>query len=184
MKTRRFGVSTDVDALDTERIVRTLASHGVDYILVGGLAALAHGSTIATADADVLPRLDIANLERLLDALEELGAAILISDRRRSMEAGDRWEAAELNGSRAGSLESADAWHFTTDAGPVDVVVRATGVGSYDAHAAAAEARTVFDVRIQVAGVNDLIASKVATGRPTDEAILRELKELRENGDA
>ncbi len=39
-----------------------LASHTVDYVLVGGLAALAHGSTIATADADVLPRLDNENL--------------------------------------------------------------------------------------------------------------------------
>lgn len=86
MTGRRFVASSETHALDTERIVRALAARRVDYILVGGLAALAHGSTIATADADVLPRLDIANLERLLDALEDLDAGLLIGERRRAAE--------------------------------------------------------------------------------------------------
>ncbi len=119
--------------------MRVLASHCVDYVLVAGLAALAHGSTIATADADVVPRVDAANLERLLDAIEELNAAILIGERRKVMEFGDHpWEAIELNERGADAFASADAWHFTTDGGPIDVVVRVTGVGPYEAHASAA----------------------------------------------
>jgi hypothetical protein len=182
VKKRRFGFSSDVQGLDTERILRVLASHGVDYVLIGGLAALAHGSTIATADADVLPRLDAVNLERLLDALEELGAAVLISERRQAMEAGDPWEVVELNERGTEALPSADAWHFTTEAGPIDVVVKVSGVGSYDAHVPAAQERVAFGVGIRVAGLSDLIASKEATGRPKDEAILRELRELRDQG--
>ena len=182
MKKRRFGVSSDVRGLDTERILRVFAAHQVDYVLIGGLAALAHGSTIATADAYVLPRLDTTNLEGLLDALEELGAAILISEQRLAMEAGPAWEATELNDRGAEALASADAWHFTTDAGPIDVVVRVTGVGPYEAHMSGAEDRAVFGVRIRVAGLGDLISSKEATGRPKDEAILKDLRELREQG--
>lgn len=180
MKRRHFGVSTDVHGLDTERVLRVLASHDVDYVLVGGLAALTHGSTLATADADVLPRLDGANLDRLLDALEELDAAILLSHRRVAMEAGEPWEVADLNEKGADALASAEAWHFTTASGPVDVVVNVTGVGSYDAHITATEERAVFGLRILVAGLDDLIASKEATMRPKDEAILRELRELRD----
>lgn len=184
MKQRRFVVSSDVRGLDTERILCVLASHAVDYVLVGGLAALAHGSTIATADADVLPRLDAENLEHLLDALEELGAAILISERRQAMEADEPWEVVELNERGASALPSADAWHFTTEAGPVDIVVRVTGVGPYEAHVPAVQERVAFGVGIRVAGLSDLIASKEATGRAKDEAILRELRELRDQDNA
>lgn len=164
-------------------MLRVLASHSVDYVLVEGLAALAHGSTIATADADVLPRLDTENLERLLDALEELSAAVLISERRMAVEAGDPWEATELNTKGAGALQAADAWHFTTDAGPIDVVVTVTGVGTYDVHAAEAEPRTVFGIGIEIAGLDQLIASKQATARPKDAAILKELQEIRDDVD-
>lgn len=55
-----------------------------------------------------------------------------------------------------------------------------TGVGAYDIHVARAETRTVFGLRIQVAGLDQLIASKEATSRPKDVAILKELQELRD----
>jgi hypothetical protein len=179
VKPRRFGVSKDVHGLDTERILRALSSHEVEYVLVGGLAALAYGSTIATADADLLPRPAAANLDRLLDALEDLGAEILLSEQRLAMEAGEPWEVVDLNEKGASALASAEAWHFTTSAGPIDVVVTVTGVGPYEAHLGATEERVVFGLRILVAGLDDLIASKEATMRPKDEAILRELRELR-----
>ncbi len=180
MRGRRFGSSGEIHALDTERIVRALAARNVDYVLIGGLAALAHGSTLATADADVLPRPDVANLERLLDALEDLDAAVLIGELRRATEAGEPWEVEELAAKGADALIEADAWHFTTAAGPIDVVVRVTGVGPYEAHAEAIEEREAFGARVLVASLDDLIASKAATHRPKDEAILRELRELRE----
>jgi hypothetical protein len=183
VKPRNFEVSSEVFGLDTERILGALARHGVDYVLVGGLAALAHGSTIATADADVLPSTAPENLERLLDALEELEAMILVGERRLAMEAGQVWEATELNTKGADAIVGAEAWHFTTSAGPLDVVVSVTGVGAFDVVAARSEQRGVFDVRIQVAAIEDLIASKEATGRPKDEAILRELREIREGAD-
>lgn len=178
MKAREFGAASDVFGLDTERILRTFASHEVDYVLVGGLAAIAHGSTIATADADLVPRPDPQNLERLLDALEELEAKVLVSEQRMAMEAGEPWEVVELR-KGAQALSSAQTWHFTTSAGPIDVVMTATGVGPYDAHIDAARPREAFGVRILVAGIDDLIASKEALERPKDEATLRELRELR-----
>lgn len=181
MKPRSFASSSEIFGLDTERVLVALARHGVDYVLVGGLAALAHGSTIATADVDVLPRTDLDNLEHLLDALEELDARILVSDKRQAMEAGETWEVIELNTQGAMAITTADAWHFTTSAGPIDVVVSVTGVGRFDAHIGRADERAVFGLRIRVASIDDLVASKEATQRPKDEAILRELRELRGN---
>lgn len=177
MKDRTFGVRSDVDALDTERILRALESHGVEYILIGGLAAIAHGSTLATADADVLPSPEPENLDRLLDALESLSAKVLVGEQRLAIESGEPWEVSELRRGVDG-LRQAQAWHFSTSAGSVDVVMTATGVGAYDVHLPRAESRVVFGIAIRIAGLDDLIASKAATGRPKDEAILRELRDL------
>jgi predicted nucleotidyltransferase len=58
--------------LDAERILRALAEHGVDYVLIGGLAVQTHGHIRTTGDADVIPAPDRANLKRLAVALRDL----------------------------------------------------------------------------------------------------------------
>src|SRR5882724_4469154 len=39
--------------LDIEGILRQLAAHRVDYVLIGGLAMIAHGSAYITKDVDI-----------------------------------------------------------------------------------------------------------------------------------
>jgi predicted nucleotidyltransferase len=66
-------VPADVDPiLDAERILRVLAEHGVEYVLIGGLAVQTHGHVRTTNDADLIPAPDPANLERLANALQDL----------------------------------------------------------------------------------------------------------------
>ncbi|HSE67059.1 MAG TPA: DUF6036 family nucleotidyltransferase [Gemmatimonadales bacterium] len=55
--------------LDAERILRALAEHGVDYVLIGGLAVQTHGHVRTTIDADLIPAPEPANMERLAEAL-------------------------------------------------------------------------------------------------------------------
>ena len=172
-----FGYTTEVRALDTERILRTLAEHHVEYVLVGGLAGIVRGSTLSTADADVLPSLEEENLGRLVGALRALDAKVLIQERRAALESGEPWEVAELRHGAVG-LRNAEAWHFMTAAGPVDVVTTAAGVGPYEAHMASATTFDVFGIQVRVAGIDDLIRSKEALDRPKDQAILRELRQI------
>ena len=49
---------------------KKLTEHGVPFVLVGGMAAAAHGSTLVTEDVDVCVRFDLDTLERLLAALQ------------------------------------------------------------------------------------------------------------------
>lgn len=58
--------------LDAERILRTLAEHEVDYVLIGGLAVQTHGHVRTTNDADLIPAPGPANLKRLAAALHSL----------------------------------------------------------------------------------------------------------------
>src|SRR5260370_28656590 len=57
---------------DFSTLLRTLSHGGVDFILVGGLAAAAQGAARATYDVDVLYARGLDNLKRLVDALVPL----------------------------------------------------------------------------------------------------------------
>lgn len=176
-----FSWSSALAPLDTERIIASLHGWGVEYVLVGGVAALVHGSTHLTADADMVPRPSSENLSMLMRALRELDAEIYVPAERLRMEAGEPWEIAELRRGPDGLL-SAEAWHFTTPAGPIDVVMDAAAVGGYDAHLANVERHTLFQVEVLVAGIDDLIATKEHLGRDKDLAVLAELREIRDGG--
>ena len=63
--------------LDAEGILRALAQHGVEYVIIGGLAVQTHGHVRTTVDIDVLPRPGPSNMARLADALNALEARIL-----------------------------------------------------------------------------------------------------------
>ena len=63
-------------SFDPRVICRVLNEHGVRYVVVGGFASVVHGSPLPTADVDVVPDRDGANLERLGEALAELGARL------------------------------------------------------------------------------------------------------------
>ena len=56
------------------KILEVLNQHQVDYIIVGGVAAVIHGAPTTTFDLDALVRLDQANAERLDRALSQLEA--------------------------------------------------------------------------------------------------------------
>jgi hypothetical protein len=57
-------------------LLRVLDRHGVKYVLIGGIAAVVHGSPFPTEDLDITPDVGPDNLTRLSAALTELGAAV------------------------------------------------------------------------------------------------------------
>ena len=68
------------DALfDPGHILEVLDRHQVEFVLVGGLGARAHGATRPTSDIDLVPRGEHSNLERLAAALKELGARLRVA---------------------------------------------------------------------------------------------------------
>jgi hypothetical protein len=62
---------------ELDELLAVLVDGGVEFILVGGAAALIHGAPITTQDVDIVHRRDPANVERLLAVLEQLDAFIL-----------------------------------------------------------------------------------------------------------
>ncbi|MFV2064458.1 MAG: hypothetical protein ACC726_13260, partial [Chloroflexota bacterium] len=59
-------------AFDPERLLHTLVTHGVRFVLIGGWAAKLQGSPTVTADIDICYDRSPDNLERPASALSDL----------------------------------------------------------------------------------------------------------------
>ena len=61
---------------DAQEILRVLAAHSVDFVVIGGIAVQAHGYIRWTKDLDIIVRPTALNLSRLSEALRELEAEL------------------------------------------------------------------------------------------------------------
>ncbi|MGH2903628.1 MAG: DUF6036 family nucleotidyltransferase [Solirubrobacteraceae bacterium] len=143
------------EPLDAERIFEVLAEHAVEYVLVGGLAVQTHGHLRTTVDVDVFPSPDRSNLARLADALNALGARVLNPGS----------EGLSID---AAMLPRATMWQFATRHGAIDVLHDAPGAPRYDDLRIGALEIGLGGLKIAVAGRDDLINMKRASGRPVD----------------
>jgi hypothetical protein len=154
--------------LDLARLLEVLDRHKVSYVLIGGLAAVYHGSPFPTEDADIAPQTDRANLERLADALFELQARIRTD--------------AEPSGlpftCDADSLAACNILNLTTTAGDLDLAFEPAGTAGYDDLRRDATRTDLYGVPVQIASLADVIRSKQAANRPKDQRVLPTLREI------
>ena len=61
---------------DVGELLRRLSDAGVEFIVVGGAAAVLHGAPITTEDLDIVHRRSPENVARLRTLLDELGAHV------------------------------------------------------------------------------------------------------------
>ena len=157
------------EPLDPEKLFNALARHGVEYVLIGGLAANLHGSPLVTNDADITPKRTRANLDRLAAALRELGARI-----RTTAEPDGQPFACD-----AEFLERMKMLNLQTSAGEFDISFEPGAFeGGYEALVSHAVELEVFGVLVKVASLHDIIRSKEATNRLKDQAALPHLYAL------
>ena len=155
-------------------ILRALEDAGVEFVLIGALAAAAHGAGVTTFDVDVVPSKDRANLERLAGVLARLGARL----RTEAGPVGAPLDAAFL-------AEAPVVLTLTTELGDLDLVLEPAGPAAD--HAAWERGSLRLDVGgglvVRVGGLEDLIAAKRAAARPKDLAALPLLESLRDLAD-
>lgn len=156
-----------------ERILEVLARHGVDYVMIGGLAAAIHGSDLVTGDIDITPSTDDDNLTRLSRALGELDARI------RSVDSPEGIPFAH----DGASLTRATVWNLVTNAGDLDLAMMPSGTTGYRDLRRDAIAIDVLGAPTHVAALADVIRSKEAAGRDKDRAALPMLRRLQQEID-
>lgn len=159
--------------LDPERLLAVLVEEGVQFILVGGYAALVHGASRPTQDVDITPASSTANLTRLTRALQRLEARI-------------RTEVVPEGLPFATSAEAMRGvlmLNLTTTFGDLDLTFQPSGTDGYPDLVEHAAEHEVGAVRVRVAALTDIIRSKEAAGRDKDIEALTELYVLLKGSD-
>jgi hypothetical protein len=146
--------------------MRALTSRGVDFVLIGGFAAVIHGSPRLTQDLDITYADDEANLGALGAALQDLGA------RLRDVQE----EVPFVPDAQA--LRRVELLTLDTSAGPLDLVLRPPGAPSYAALRGRAQRVDVGGLAVLVASIDDLLAMKRAGERAKDLADVEELEAI------
>lgn len=158
--------------LQAEALLRVLAEHDVDFVIIGGFALSAHGVIRGTKDVDILPDPRPENVKRLAAALRALDAEVMLADDFNQSELG-------LAPDEAG-LSLGGNWVLRTRLGRLDVMQDVPGTRGFAAlHAAAVEREVPGAGPFWFSGLDDLIAMKVAAGRPQDELDVTSLQRAR-----
>ena len=161
------------DEFDFETILKTLAKHQVEFIVVGGLCAVLHGAPIQTFDLDIVHSREPSNLDRLDRALRELDACY-------------REHLPKRLAAESARMTTGGHHLLQTSAGPLDVLGTLAGQRDYDLllpHTI--ELALDETIWIRILDLATLITTKQETGRTKDTLVLpilrRTLEEIERN---
>ncbi|MEN8663316.1 MAG: nucleotidyltransferase [Lentimonas sp.] len=148
------------------KLLEILTQAEIEFVLVGGAAAYAHGSSMMTQDLDVCGCLSKQNIERLAKALAPHNPKHRISKEQPAFTA-----------------EQADKQVFkniylTTDIGQIDFLGEIKGLGNYDTVKEASQTLSMGNFSFQILSIGKLIEAKEAMGRPRDLETVSILKSI------
>jgi hypothetical protein len=156
---------------DPVRICSILLEEEVEFVVLGGFAAIVRGSSLPTKDIDVIPSRDSSNLDRLSRALTRMNAKIRIS--------GDPVPT-KIDGAFLANMPH--MLNLVTDFGEMDLTFAPAGsAGDFEGWKKGATLEVIDDgLTVLVASLDDIIDSKRAANRPKDQMALPYLESLRD----
>jgi hypothetical protein len=150
-------------------LLKLLNIHQVQYVLVGGMACIFHGSQIVTQDVDVCSPLTPENLFALMNALAGSHPRFRMArDLRPLPDTPDK-------------LEGFKNLYLLTDCGQLDVLSEIAGVGEYSKVEQHAIQVDLDGIPCRVLDLDTLIIAKKAMSSPKDRQAVIELEAIREH---
>lgn len=157
---------------DPVRMLEALRDAGVQFVLVGGMAAILHGDVGVTIDLDLVPEREPENLDRLAIALRTLEARIRKEGAQRALPF-------DCSGAFFRNLATDSILNLTTRVGDLDLIFRPSGTAGYaDLRRDAMEIEVADGVYVFVASLRDVIRSKESADREKDRMALPRLRRL------
>jgi predicted nucleotidyltransferase len=156
---------------DFGALLRLLAGTGVEFILVGGAAATAHGSARLTQDLGIVYRRTPENIARMVGALA--GHHPYLRGAPKGLPF--KWDAT--------TIQHGLNFTLTTDLGDLDLFGEIIGGGTYESLQNDALEIELFGIKCICVGLARLIDAKRAAGRPKDLEAIAELEALLEERD-
>jgi len=154
-----------------ESLLERLIQRQLEFVIVGGFAAMAHGASIVTQDVDICCPFNATNLKCLHDALADLHPYHRLTPNRLPL---------QITPENIGRLENL---YLMTDWGQIDCLSRIKGIGEFEAvRTRSVEIQLAFG-RCRVLGLDALIAAKLAIGETRDKLTVIQLQAIRERQD-
>ena len=151
----------------TERLLEVLADSGLDFVVIGGVAAIAHGATTATQDLDIAMELDPGKIRKLLQALAPYKP---VHFTRPDL---------PLVAENAESLAKFHLLLIETDLGRLDILSRVEPFESVSA-LPTVQLPLLRETLFEVIDLDALIEVKAHVGRGKDKILEEELRAVRE----
>jgi transcriptional regulator with XRE-family HTH domain len=165
----------DKPILEPGPLLDALDRNQVDFVVIGGVAGLAHGSAYPTYDLDIAYARGRRNLERLAAALRDIGVRLRGAPDDLPFQIDTR------------TLEAGMNFTFITDFGEFDILGHVDGIRSYEDLREHSEVQQVGGLPVQVASLNHLIGMKRKVDRTKDQMMVEEyvsMERLRREWDA
>lgn len=153
---------------DPEKVLPILNQAQVEYVVIGGVAMVAHGSARATFDIDLCYKRTKENIKKLCDALEPFHPRLRGAPKNLPFHFDPRTVAAGFN------------FTLSTDLGDIDLLGEVAGLGFYDAVFNSSEAKDLEKTSCRVLSLEGLFRAKNAAGRNKDIEALKEIRSLQE----
>lgn len=157
--------------IDPLAAIRALHDADVRFVLIGGQAGRARGSSTLTQDVDVCYDRAPDNLERLATSLVAMHARLRGVDEDVPFVLDAR------------TLRNGDSFTFDTDYGALDILATPSGTAGYEDLVAGADTMDFGGFDVAVVALDDLIRMKRAAGRPKDRIEVEVLIALRDATD-
>jgi transcriptional regulator with XRE-family HTH domain len=165
----------DRPILEAGPLLDALDRKEVDFVVIGGVAGLAHGSAYPTYDLDIVYARGRRNLERLAAALRDIGVTLRGAPDDLPFQVDAR------------TLEAGMNFTFVTEFGEFDILGQVDGVRDYEELRVHAEVQSVGGIPVRVASLNHLIGMKRKVDRTKDQLMVEEyvsMERLRREWDA
>lgn len=153
---------------DLNLLLKTLLENKVDFLIVGGFAAVVHGSSHVTKDLDITMLMSAENIRLLRSALKDLDPKHRMNP---SHKPSFLDEPKDLDGLKNIYLE--------TNSGILDVVTLENELGSFEDLKSRATTVRLFGYDCHALSLDDLIQVKEKMKRPKDLIVLEELREIK-----
>ncbi|MCH2534625.1 MAG: hypothetical protein MK008_09320 [Bdellovibrionales bacterium] len=155
---------------DLNLLLKTLLESKLEFLVVGGFAAVVHGSSYVTKDLDITMLMSADNVEKLRNALKKF-------DPKHRMNPSFKPSFLE----EPKSIDGLNNIYLETTAGILDIVTLNKSLGSFEDLKSRALTVELFGYDCLVLSLDDLINIKESMNRTKDKIVLEELKQIKQN---
>ncbi len=149
-----------------QKLLQFLVESPLDFVLIGGFAAVLHGCNQSTRDIDVCLALSPEQVHALRQILGPLRPRHRMTHEKLSFLEHPK------------DLTGIENLYLETDLGVLDIVSRVEAVGNFYDVLKNATQIEIYDGRCHLISIDDLIKSKKALGRHRDLVVVEELKAI------